>query len=97
MKTRPAPVLFLNHTAALGGGEIALVNLIARLDRSRYLPSVLLFADGPLVKRLEDTGADVQVMPATGGVLGAKKDALGARSLPCPRALFLEDKTCRKH
>jgi glycosyltransferase involved in cell wall biosynthesis len=78
---RPTPVLFLNHTAALGGGEIALLHLVAQLDRGRYVPSVLLFANGPLAERMRELGADVHVIPAGGGVLGARKDGLGGRTL----------------
>jgi len=58
-----ARVLVLDHTAALGGGELALCRTLATLDRSAYAPSVVLFADGPLRPRLEALGVEVAVVP----------------------------------
>jgi glycosyltransferase involved in cell wall biosynthesis len=57
-------VVVLDHTAALGGAEIALVRLLSAIDDGRYAVSVLLFTDGPLRDRLEDSGVDVAVLPA---------------------------------
>lgn len=71
----------VDHTAALGGGEIALLNLVAHLDRSRYEPVVLLFADGPLVQLLRNKGVEVHVRPLHPSVGGSRKDSLGAASL----------------
>ena len=45
-------ILFADHTATLGGGEIALLNLVTHIDRSRYSPVVVLFSDGPLAQKL---------------------------------------------
>ncbi|MGH1561895.1 glycosyltransferase [Mumia sp. DW29H23] len=56
-------VVVLDHTAALGGAEIALSRLLPALDGDRYEVSVLLFADGPLVERLRDAGTAVEVRP----------------------------------
>ena len=39
----PARVLFLDHTAKIGGGEIALLNLVRHLDTRFTQPIVLLF------------------------------------------------------
>src|SRR5579864_2385508 len=74
-------VLYLDHTAQLGGGEIALRNLVRALDRERVTPIILLFADGPLAGQLRDLGAIVHVMPLAARVLETRKDALGAASL----------------
>jgi len=43
----PIRVLFFDHTAALGGGEIALLNLVRHLDPAKMKPIVLLATDGP--------------------------------------------------
>jgi len=74
-------ILFLDHTAKLGGGEIALVNLIRCLDRRRYEPIVILFADGPLRHELEAENVKVFVVPLKESLGNARKDGLGARSL----------------
>ena len=60
---RPLRVLFLDHTAKLAGGEIALVNLLGALDREVIEPKVTLFEEGPLVGRLRAMGVKVDVLP----------------------------------
>lgn len=68
-------VLFLNHTAQLGGGELSL------LDLARHLPGcrVVLFAPGPFWQRLNEAGVDVEVLAAGQTVLGVRRESrLGA-------------------
>jgi glycosyltransferase involved in cell wall biosynthesis len=74
--TRPIRVLFFDHTAELGGGEIALADLIRHLDRGRVEPIVLLGSKGPLEERIGGF-APVDVVPIDSAVVGARKDALG--------------------
>jgi len=45
---RPIRVLYLDHTAQLSGGELALARLLGALDRRRVAPVVVLAEDGPL-------------------------------------------------
>jgi glycosyltransferase involved in cell wall biosynthesis len=80
-------VLFLGHTAKLGGGEIALLNLVRQLDRQKVEPVVLLGADGPLADRLRRY-AETHVLPLASNVSGARKDSLGIKSLLCVREIF---------
>ena len=55
--TKPArTILYFDHTAALGGGEIALLHLVEALDRTRFTPVVVLAAEGPLRAKLESAG-----------------------------------------
>jgi glycosyltransferase involved in cell wall biosynthesis len=61
---RPARILYLHTTSEIGGSDVSLVRLVERLDRRRFAPSVVLPADGPLVRRLEASGAAVTVMPS---------------------------------
>ena len=77
----PRRILFADHTAALGGGEIALLNLVRHLDRTRYVPVVLLFSDGPLRQRLRESGVETHVLPLSPSVVNARKDSLGAGTL----------------
>ncbi len=73
-------LLFVDHTAKMGGGEIALANLIANLDRDRYEPLLLLFSDGPLRERVESL-APVMVFPLSKRVLNAHKETMGFGAL----------------
>ena len=95
---RPLRVVVLDHTAELGGAELALVRLLDEVARSapgRYAVTVVLFSDGPLVGLLRGRGHDVEVLPlspevgtvdrhAAGGAAGVRS---AARSLPFVRRL----------
>ena len=74
-------ILFFDHTATLGGGEMALLNLVKGLDRSRFHPVVALGAEGTLQTRLIQAGVETYVIPINEGVVQARKDSLGVRSL----------------
>jgi len=84
--TPPRRVLFLDHTASLGGGEIALLNLVQALDRRLYAPIVLLFSDGPLSSKLTEVDVETHVLPLSPRVTKTNKDSLGVGAL-----LRLED------
>jgi glycosyltransferase involved in cell wall biosynthesis len=74
-------VLFIDHTAMLGGGEIALLNLVTHLDATRYLPVVLLLQDGPLRAKLDQAGVETHLYQVATSVLSARKDTLGVKTL----------------
>lgn len=76
----PIRVLYFDHTAELGGGEIALADLTKHLDASRVCARVLLSANGPLEERLKNHVA-VDVRPLSATVVKARKDTLGFRTL----------------
>lgn len=61
----------------MGGGEIALLNLVRALDPYRYYPVVVLFAEGPLAERLREAGVETHVLALDPGVLQTRKDAIG--------------------
>src|SRR5882757_8818830 len=86
--TAPHRVLFVDHTAALGGGEIALLNLVRHLDRTRFTPVVVLFSDGPLRQALIDTGVEVYLLPLNPEVINTRKDSLGGKTLLRLRDVF---------
>jgi glycosyltransferase involved in cell wall biosynthesis len=77
----PKTVLFFDHTAALGGGEVALLQLVQHLDRSRYRPLVVLASDGPLRAELLRAGVETHVIPLAPNVVHTRKDSLGGASL----------------
>src|ERR1700682_5368735 len=73
-------ILYFDHTAMLGGGEIALLNLVRYVDRKRITPVVVLCSDGPLADRLRDI-CEVHILSLPEGVRKTKKDSLGWGSL----------------
>lgn len=58
----PTRIAYINHTAALGGAEVALHNLVAHLDRRRWEPHAVIGNAGPLVERLRASDVDVEVL-----------------------------------
>jgi glycosyltransferase involved in cell wall biosynthesis len=59
-RVRPR-VVFVNHCARLSGGELALLRLLPALEQVDV--HVILGEDGPLVRRLHETGISVEVLP----------------------------------
>src|SRR5581483_5152410 len=80
-------VLFIDHTARISGGEIALLNLIRQLDRRAFFPLVILFDDGDFRSLLEEAGIECHVIVLSPDVNNARKDSLGIRSLKLGRVL----------
>ena len=74
----PFRVLYLDHTARLGGGEIALFNLVTNIQTDRCTPIVVLGETGPLQQRLVAAGIETHVLPLAHGVADVRKDSLGA-------------------
>lgn len=72
----PVRVLVLDHTAQLGGAELALVRLAAAVDPERVSLRVLLFSDGPLVGRLREQGVPVRVLPLDESVRSTERSAV---------------------
>ena len=63
-----ARILVIDHTAALGGAEVALARALDAIDRRAFEPVVLLLEHGPLLSRLRDSGVRVAVLEASGGL-----------------------------
>jgi glycosyltransferase involved in cell wall biosynthesis len=59
-RVRPR-VVFVNHCARLSGGELALLRLLPALEQVDL--HLILGEDGPLVRRLHETGISVEVLP----------------------------------
>jgi len=60
---RALRVAILDHTAELGGAELALLRLVDALDRQRVEAVVVLFSHGDLEQRLTARGHRVVVVP----------------------------------
>jgi glycosyltransferase involved in cell wall biosynthesis len=74
-------ILFFGHTAKLGGGEIALLNLVQELDREAYDLIVALASDGPLREKLQAARIETHVIPLAAEVVDTRKDTLNGSSL----------------
>ena len=63
-------ILFIAPYGGLGGSENVLVNVLERLDRTRFEPQVLLLEQGPLDDRVRELGIPtlVQHLPGKAGV-----------------------------
>lgn len=87
--SEPRTVLFFDHTALLGGGEIALLHLVTRIDRTKYRPVVLLSEAGPLADRLREAGVETNLLELPDTIRTARKDTLKGRRLANVRQLWL--------
>ena len=67
-------VLFVNHTASLGGAELMLRDLVAGLAASGADAGAVLFEDGPLADRLRADGVAPRVLAAGAAVLGVRRE-----------------------
>src|ERR1700742_4110048 len=76
----PLRILFFDHTAALSGGEIALLHLVKNLDAEKIKSFVILGADGPLVEKLRPE-IETQVLPLPSSVGSTRKNSLGLSTL----------------
>ena len=90
MIASPAPrrILFVDHIAVLGGGELALLALIQALDRRRFEPVVLLFSEGPLAAELRPL-AETHILPMPQELLDARRDSLRGSRLPWRKGVGL--------
>lgn len=77
MTSGPVRVTILGHTGQLGGAELALVRLCAELQKYDVHIRVLLFADGPLVGALRNSGVDVEVLPLAEDIAHLDRASVG--------------------
>ena len=80
MNERPR-ILLVDHTAALGGAEFALLRMLREVDAARFDCRVLLFSEGPLVGQLRSAGIPVDILPLSAEVAATSRYHAG-------RALF---------
>ena len=69
-------IVYFDHTAKLGGGEISLLNLVRHLDTARYLPVVVLGQDGDLAVQLREAGIETYILPLDAQIAQTRKDTL---------------------
>jgi glycosyltransferase involved in cell wall biosynthesis len=82
----PVRVVVLDHTAQLGGAELALLRTCAALDPARVEVTVVLFADGPLAGRLRDAGVAVRVLALDPRIAATDRAAAGRSAAGAARS-----------
>jgi glycosyltransferase involved in cell wall biosynthesis len=83
-------ILFVDHTANLGGGELCLLDL-ALLHRSSC--RVALLTDGPLYKRLLDCGISVKVLKSSPALHQVRKRVKVSAILKALSGIFTDAQT----
>lgn len=76
-RTRPLRVAVLDHTADLGGAELALARLAAAVDPADVDIQVIAFSPGPLVERIQRAGHGAKVVPLPGALAGVDRRSAG--------------------
>lgn len=74
----PVRVLCIDSAPSLGGSVVSLYQLVRGMDRSRFVPTVLLYANNPYVPRFHALGIGVQVWDVYG--TAKMRDSLVARA-----------------
>lgn len=54
--SKPTPILFVSHGAALGGSPISCYNLMTQLDRQQFTPIFVCREEGPILQRIRSAG-----------------------------------------
>ena len=80
-------VLYLDHTAALGGAEIALLRLLQHLDRGRWEPVVVLGEEGRLAPQLRSMQIPTGIRDFPRRLADLHQDGIRPRSLASPARL----------
>ena len=89
----PPRLLYVNHAAALGGGELSLLDLARRTPGA----SVALLEDGPFRNALEEARVPVDVVRAGGGLHGVSRSGGALRDLAAaPAAVSLAFRVARR-
>lgn len=77
----PRTVVFLTHSAAWSGAEIALFHLVTHFDKARWKPVVVIFEPGVLHEKLQEAGIETRLLRLDTQVSEMRKDAVGARNV----------------
>lgn len=68
-------VLFLVHTAVIGGGERSLIDILTYINKERFHPIFVCFENGPLVELVSKIeGVEVSVIPFSDQILKYNRD-----------------------
>jgi glycosyltransferase involved in cell wall biosynthesis len=73
-KIQPS-ILFLGHTGALGGAELALLRVARQLSATQFSYRALFFSDGPLLAALRDAAVPAEVLPLSESMVSTSRHA----------------------
>src|SRR5438105_280679 len=79
--SRTRRIAYVNHTAVLGGAEVALQNLVSQLDRKRWEPYAVIGERGPLVQGLESSRVHVDVLELPPALAQIRQGDLSVRAI----------------
>jgi glycosyltransferase involved in cell wall biosynthesis len=57
-------ICFLSHTAELNGAELNLLQILGGINRQKYLPSIYVPREGPLLDEAKKLGIEAEIVPA---------------------------------
>lgn len=66
MKQRSRMILYVEHMADVGGGQISLLEILRRIDRQRYTPVVTCVTRGELFDQVKALGVDCEIVDIRG-------------------------------
>lgn len=81
MRSKALNVLYLDHTARLGGGETALLRLLEAMPAQKVQPHVLLGEDGAFAEAVKGLGLGVTTLPLDERVREYRKDSVSPLSV----------------
>jgi len=86
----PIRVLLVSHSSRLYGAERSLLLLATNLDRRRFEPLVVLPADGPLRRQLEEEGVEVALVRCPWWVRATGRSGRAGAWAALPAVIFRE-------
>src|SRR5206468_3873793 len=78
-------IAFVDHTAAMGGAEVALASLLGAIDRSKWQPVALLGQAGPLAETLGRANVQVDILKMPIVLANARQGNIGKSMSLNPR------------
>ncbi|MGB0064715.1 MAG: glycosyltransferase family 4 protein [Terracidiphilus sp.] len=81
-------VAYVNHTGAVSGAEVVLMNMVRGLDRSVYEPVVICPAEGGLARQLQTEGVPWMALPAVQARFTWRPSRLWESATSLARAVF---------
>ncbi len=58
-------ILYISHTSEIAGAEISLLTLLKNLEKTTFIPLVLLPENGPLLDKLEEISVETKIISLT--------------------------------
>ena len=89
-------VAYVNHTGAVSGAEVVLMNMVRGLDRSAYEPVAICPAEGGLADQLQAEGVPCVPLPAVQARFTWRPDELWKAAISLGRAIWALRRTLRQ-